>query len=312
MKPIRLFIPILVTIIFFSCGRSEKAPVKLSLKKPKDISEVAVPIDKGFSDYIAGYTSGIVSVNSPVEIRFTPEFAAQINRKNATGLFMFEPVIRGNAEWTDELTLVFRPAKPLDPGTLYSGRLNLDRLATVKDNLKTFPIWIQTIRKDFIVTTGTLESTPEGEKYSLHGQVTASDYIASQEVESFLQAKMGRKKMPVVWDHSDMLIHRFTVTDIVRTENPQKLELSWDGSQAKVRQKGNAWVAIPAAGDFTVTDIIVPQGGSRSIDIVFSDPVDASQETEGIIWLSPAAEMSVSINSNIVSIFPVSVPEGPF
>ena len=97
MKLIRLFIPVLVTIIFFSCSRSEKAPVKLSLKKPKDISEVAVPIDKGFSDYIAGYTSGIVSVNSTVEIRFTPDFAARINRKNAAGVFMFEPVIRGNA-----------------------------------------------------------------------------------------------------------------------------------------------------------------------------------------------------------------------
>ena len=312
MKSLRLFIPVLITILFISCGRTEKTPVKLLLKRPKDISEVAVPIDKGFSDYIAGYTSGIVSVNSPVEIRFTPEFAAQINRKNATGLFMFEPVIRGNAEWTDELTLVFRPAKPLDPGTLYSGRLNLERLAPVKDNLKTFPIWIQTIRKDFIVTTGILESTDEGDKYTLHGQVTASDYIVSQEVESYLQAKIGRKKMPLVWDHSDMLVHRFTVTGIIRTESPQKLELSWDGSQAKVRQKGNAFVLIPAAGDFRVTDIIAAQGGSRSIDIVFSDPVDASQETEGIIWLSPATEMSVSINSNVVSIFPVSLPEGPF
>ncbi len=312
MKSLRLILPVLVTMILFSCSRTEKTPVKLSLKRPKDISEVAIPIDKGFSDYIAGYTSGIVSVNTPVEIRFTPEFAAKINRKNATGLFIFEPVIRGNAEWTDELTLVFRPAKPLDPGTLYSGKLSLDRLGPVKENLKTFPVWIQTIRKDFIVTTGILESSREGDRYNLHGQVTASDYIVSQEVESYLQAKMGRKKMPVVWDHSDMLIHRFTVTDIIRTDSPQKLELSWDGSPAKVRQKGNALVQIPALGDFSVTDIIVPREGSRNIDIVFSDPVDPSQDTEGIIWLSPAAGMSVSISSNIVSLFPVSAPEGPF
>ena len=77
MKSLRLILPVLVAMVIFSCVRTEKAPVKLSLKRPKDISEVAVPIDKGFSDYIAGYTSGIVSVNAPVEIRFTPEFAAQ-------------------------------------------------------------------------------------------------------------------------------------------------------------------------------------------------------------------------------------------
>jgi len=194
MKSLRFILAVLTTMIIFSCGRTEKTPLKLSLKRPKDISEVVVPVDKGFSDYIAGYTSGIVSVNSSVEIRFTPEFATGIKRKNPTGLFIFEPAIKGNAEWTDELTLVFRPAKPLDPGTLYSGKLNLDRLGQVKDNLKTFPIWIQTIRKDFIVITGMLESSREGDSYKLHGQITASDYIASQEVESYLQAKIGRKK----------------------------------------------------------------------------------------------------------------------
>jgi len=72
MKSLRLILPVLVTMILFSCGRTEKTPVKLSLKRPKDISEVAVPIDRGFSDYIGGYTCGIVSVNSPVEIRVTP------------------------------------------------------------------------------------------------------------------------------------------------------------------------------------------------------------------------------------------------
>ena len=312
MKSLRFILPVLTTMIIFSCGRTEKTPLKLSLKRPKDISEVVVPVDKGFSDYIAGYTSGIVSVNSSVEIRFTPEFATGIKRKNPTGLFIFEPAIKGNAEWTDELTLVFRPAKPLDPGTLYSGKLNLDRLGQVKDNLKTFPIWIQTIKKDFIVTTGMLESSREGDSYKLHGQITASDYIASQEVESYLQAKIGRKKMPVVWDHSDMLIHRFTVTGLNRSDSPRKLELSWDGSPGKVRQKGNTIVQIPALDDFSVRDIIIAPGGNRNIDIVFSDPLDQSQDTEGIIWLSPSLEMSVSISSNVVSLFPVSAPEGPF
>jgi len=310
MKLSRLFLPALFAILVSSCGKTEKQPVKLALKKSRDLSEIIVPIDKGFSEYITGYTSGIISVNSTVEIRFTPEFAAKANRQTPGGLFMFEPVIRGKAEWTDDVTLTFRPARTLDPGTVYSGKLNLDRLFEIKEALKTFPIRFQTIRKDFIVTTVALESSEDGNKYTLQGQITASDYIASSEVEAYLQAKLGRKKMAVTWDHSDALIHKFSVPDIYRSEKSQKLELLWDGTQAKVKQKGSASINIPSSGDFSVIDIITGSGENQNIEIVFSDPLDASQETEGIIWLSPANEMSVSINSNVVSVFPASRPEG--
>jgi uncharacterized protein YfaS (alpha-2-macroglobulin family) len=310
MKLTRLLIPAFLLIIVSSCGHKEKPPVKLTLKRPKDLSEVIVPIDKGFNEYITGYTSGIISVNSPIEIRFTPEFAAKANKQTPAGLFMFEPVIRGKAEWTDDVTLIFKPVKTLDPGTAYTGRLNLDRLADVRESLKTFPLRIQTIRKDFIVTTGALESSEDGNKYSLHGEITASDYIASSEVEGYLQAKLGRKKMDIMWDHSDALVHKFTVLNIFRSDKIQKLELEWNGTQARVNQKGTAQVNIPPSGEFSVIDLITGQGENQNIDIIFSDPVDAAQETEGLIWLSPANEISVSINSNIVSIFPVSRPEG--
>ena len=61
---------------------------------------------------------------------------------------------------------------------------------------------------------------------------------------------------------------------------------------------------------FSVIDILVNQGENQGIDIVFSDPLDASQETEGLIRLSPDKEATLSINSNIVSLFPASRPEG--
>ena len=291
--------------------KKEKPVTKFTFKRVKDITEVIIPIEKGFSEYISGYTSGIVSVNSAIEIRFTPEFASKAKKQTPAGLFMFEPVVRGKAEWTDDITLVFKPAKTLDPGTIYTGRLHLERLAEVKENLKTFPIRIQTIKKDFMVTTGALESSEDAKKYTLTGEITASDYIASSEVEAYLQAKLGRKKMDIMWDHSGMNAHKFRVLNIARSDKTQKLELSWDGNQAKVRQKGTAIVNIPPEGEFSVIDLIMNQRENEAINVVFSDPLDASQETEGLIWLSPEKEITISINSNIVSIFPSSRPEGP-
>ena len=51
-------------------------------------------------------------------------------------------------------------------------------------------------------------------------------------------------------------------------------------------------------------------GESQRIDILFSDPVDASQETEGLISFSPATETTININSNIISLFPVNRLQG--
>ena len=51
-------------------------------------------------------------------------------------------------------------------------------------------------------------------------------------------------------------------------------------------------------------------GENQKIDIVFSDPVDAAQETEGLIHFTPSTETTVNINSNIISIFPANRLQG--
>ena len=310
MKASKLFLLTIIILTISSCGKKEKPPIKLSIKKTPDISEVFIPTDKGFSEYIAGYTSGIIPVNSVIEIRLTPGFAERVNKKIPVGLFVFEPAIKGKVEWTDEVTLTFRPNKILESGTKYSGQLYLEKLADVKERLEIFPIRIQTIKKDFLVTMGALECSDEGNKYSFHGEVVASDYIVSSEVEAYLEAKLGRKKMGIIWDHSDMLIHKFTITNIERTDKIQKLDILWDGAPARVKQKGFASINIPRSGEFSVIDLQVSPGESQKIDIVFSDPIDVTQETDGLIWFTPENEITTSINSNIISLFPATRVQG--
>jgi len=87
-------------------------------------------------------------------------------------LFIFEPSIKGKTEWKDETTLVFTPSRLLDPGKIYSGGLNLNKLSEVKERLKVFPLRIQTLRKDFRVTAGALEClNADGNSYILHGRL---------------------------------------------------------------------------------------------------------------------------------------------
>lgn len=304
MKSAKLLLLLSIILFLTSCGSNDNKVIRPIPGKDTGMSPVIIPIDKGFSEYISGYTSGIIAANSSIEVRFSPEFAAKAD-KTASGLFVFDPSLKGKTEWKDETTLVFTPSRLLDPGITYTGGLNLSRLSAVKERLKVFPLRIQTLKKDFRITTGALESSSsEGTSYQLHGEIVAADFIQPAETESYLVARLGRRKMEITWDHTESLIHKFTVNGIDRTNKAQVLTLSWDGSSAGVKQKGSSALTIPPEGDFSILDIIIVPGESQRIDIVFSDPVDPSLETDGLIHFTPATETTININTNIISIFP--------
>jgi hypothetical protein len=310
MKAVKLVSIFLIFLFLTSCGSKEKKPLRLLKGQTTEAVPVNIPLDKGFSEYISGYTSGVVPVNSAIEIRFTPEFAAKAD-KSATALFVFEPSIKGKTEWKDETTLVFTPSRLLDPGETYTGGLNLNKLSSVKERLNIFPLRVQTLKKDFHITIGNLEcSNAEGNSYSLNGQITASDFIEPGEAESYLSARLGRKKMEATWDHSVNLVHKFSITGIERTAKVQELTIEWDGSSAGVKQKGSSSVNIPPTGEFSILDVSMAPGESQRIDVLFSDPVDATQETDGLVSLVPSSGTTVNITSNIISIFPANRLQG--
>jgi hypothetical protein len=312
MRATKFLLFLSASLFIVSCGPGNNNTVQKSNDLSKEIIQSYIPVDKGFSDYIAGYTSGIIPVNASIEIRFTPEFVARADKGKLSGLFEFEPAVKGKAEWTDDITLVFKPSRMLEPGKVYTGGLNLYKFSEPKERLRVFPLMLQTLRKDFRVTLQWLQcSSPDGNAYDLHGELSASDFIDPSEVESYVSARLNKRNIKITWTHSSAgNIHNFTAAGIERTEQQQELVLKWDGANGGVKQKGTAAVNIPARNDFSVQNVSVTPGESQRIDIVFSDPVESAQEINGIIWLKPVSEITVQINSNIISVFPATRLQG--
>ncbi len=304
MKFSKLFLLVLAILLASSCKTKKKDVIKDAIQRVLEAQQITLPIDQGFSEYITAYTSGIVPVNGIIEIRFTPAFAEKAKKQSPTRLFSFNPVIKGKAEWINETTLVFRPAKLLDAGKSYRGELNLSGIGEVKDRLQTFPLSFQTLKKDFSINTGILEASEDGTTYNLVGEIVTSDFIENKEVENFLEARLGKKNIRMEWDHSTDLIHRFTVPGIKRTEKAQEITLRWDGTKSGVQQKNSTIINIPPAGEFKVVDVRIQKGDSQSVNIIFSDPVDPSQELEGLIFFEPSVQSGTSIRSNIVTLIP--------
>ncbi|MCU0457250.1 MAG: hypothetical protein MUE74_13205, partial [Bacteroidales bacterium] len=306
MKAANYFLVVLCLILTVSCGHEDKKARKSQQAEGiKPVTPSIIAIDKGFSQYIAGYTSGVVPVNSIIEIIFTSDFAAKADKQATAGIFSFTPAIKGKTEWLNDNTLVFRPAKLLESGQTYTGELDLSKLAAVDERLRIFPLRLQTLKKDFSITTGTLESSKEAENtYTLRGELAASDFIEASEVETWLSAKLDKSNLPVKWDHSENLIHKFSVEGITRAAKQQELVLEWDGLKHGVNQKGTRSINIPVAGEFIVMDVKTQLGENQKIEIFFSDPPDPSQELEGLVYLMPSGNATTSIENNIVTVIP--------
>lgn len=306
MKAANFFLVVLCIILTASCGHEDKKARRTALSEGrKPVTPSIIAIDKGFTQYIAGYTSGVVPVNSIIEIIFTPDFAAKANKQVTSGIFSFDPAIKGKTEWLNENTLVFRPSKLLESGQTFTGELDLSKLAPVDERLRIFPLRLQTLKKDFSITTGKLECSKEAENtYTLKGELAASDFIEASEVESWLSAKLDKSILPVKWDHSDNLIHKFSVEGITRTAKPQELILEWNGLKHGVTQKGTQSINVPAFGEFVVMDVKTQLGENQKIEIFFSDPVDPSQELEGLVYLMPAGKATTSVENNIITVIP--------
>jgi len=291
-----------IAVISMSCGQGKK---ESGASSSGAVSPAVTVIDKGFSKFISAYTSGIVPVNGTLQVVFTPEFAATVDRTRTQGLFSFTPALKGSAEWADDITLVFKPSKLLAPGTAYQGTLDMSRLGAVEERFRFFPLAFRTVEKNFTVSLNPVTvDLPDGNTYTLTGTLVTSDQIDNAEVEKYLTVSVGKRNESIVWDHSGGNVHNFSVEKIRRAKEKSELTVTWNGNAYGIKSKGEMAVTIPAEGVFTVTDVKISAGESKSIEIFFSDLLDAAGEPDGMVTADPSFPMTISAEANRLLVIP--------
>jgi alpha-2-macroglobulin len=299
MKRHLVLFSVVVILMFVTCGRD---PGEI---RNKVISEALTVIDKSFDRYISSYTSGIIPSNGMIKVVFTKEFAALADKSKTSNLFSFSPSLKGVAEWADDLTLVFKPSGLLKPGEQYKGTLNLSKLGSTENECRSFPLSVRTVAKDFSVSVSPVScELPHGESYTVSGVVSTSDYIEPAEVEHYLTAKLGHKEKDIRWDHSNGNTHAFFVENIARADRDNELNLSWNGAHYGSKEKGRIAVDIPAKGVFKATNVKVNAGETKSIEVVFSDQLDASADIEGLVTMQPSHDLTCEVEGNKLIVVP--------
>mgnify|MGYP001256350998 CR=1 FL=1 len=271
-----LLVAFLSTLFLAACGKKE-------IVRAKEIPDAV----KG---YVYAYTAGVISKNDPVRVRFAGSVVGEEKiGKEAGGVLSFSPSISGTAIWEDGHTLRFEPKKAWESGTAYIATVSLNK---VFDNLpkdaRSFEFDFLVREQGIFVEVYGIEATDLDDltRQRLNGVLNTNDVALAEDVEKALTVKQGGKELPISWEHSDNgLVHRFTVSDVRRSDKPGTVTVAWNGSPLDLKQKDKLDVEVPALSDFTLMSARVVEDGNPYIVLHFSDPLLPDQNLDGLIGL---------------------------
>jgi len=265
-------------------------------------------IDPGFSNYISAFSSGQLSCESTIRIRLANDcpFALDSGKTMPDKLFSFSPAIKGKLSWADARTLVFTPTEKLIPGRTYDVEFQLGKLINVPQKFKVFRYQFSVLQQAFAVSTEKLfiDDVNRPDRYQLQGVVMSADVIGT-EIEKVLEASQGDKSLKISWNHDpDKRTHYFQVDSITRGEKEGKVNLTWNGKPLDVNIKGEEVVVIPPRNDYRVVAVRVFQEPEQYILLTFSDPLEPTQNLDGLIRIGNQDKMKFTIENNTIKIFP--------
>lgn len=266
-----------------------------------------IEVDEAFAAYISGYTTGIVSKNNSIVIKFTKKYGGDINplEELDDDLLEFSPSLDGKLHWVNPYTLEFVPEESMKSNQVYTGTLQLSDLYEVEDGFEKFQFQFTTIKQDFTVRVEGLRaySAENLKKQYLEGNVLFADDVDTTQAYKLLHAKQLGADLKVTYtQESSRLIH-FKVDSVTRAEDESVLLLSWDGDVVDVDDEDSYEVKVPAIGDFKVSQVRVIQSPGQFVEVRFSDPL-SQQDLNGFIQIQGTSGLRFTISENIVRVYP--------
>ncbi|WP_423129338.1 alpha-2-macroglobulin family protein [Gaoshiqia sp. Z1-71] len=266
------------------------------------------PVDSGFTQYVSSYTSGVVSCKAPVLIEFSqdPRQPEQPGVELSGGLISLSPSVKGKVQWIDNRTLAFLPSERMKSDAVYTVTVALGKIIDVPDRYKTMQFSLKTIRQSFSVNNLALRSyNHENMKLQyLSGVVYTADCAEDQQVESIIQVLKDDQKLSVTWDHdADGKKHSFQADSLLRKNVSQLVTVKWNGSSIGDNKTGEEKIELSALDVFKVVDVRVIQQPEQYLQIRFSDPLQLSQNLEGLVTIDKIGNLRYLVENNELKVY---------
>ncbi len=276
-----------------------------------DPEEVIIS-DREIEGIISSYTSGIVSSETDVQVRFTnpvPEQARELRERR----FSFSPRVSGTEEWIDDRTLRFVPDSPLSSGTEYTVTIGLGGLHPEKEK-SSFRFGLRVMNQDLEVTHSGLEPYRENgyTYYRLRGVVSSADVLTSEKLRSVLDVRVNGERRYPKWESENRRRASFVVEGIERKAEAGSVRLSWDGRGVGAAVRGEKQIAIPPLSVFELSELRVLRHEGPAVELIFTDRIDDSANLRGLITFDGMQEPGIVVRNNRILVYPRGAEPGEY
>jgi len=289
-----LFVLFAMSVLLTSCNKTAKTKIV---------------IDKGFTNYISGFTSGIISNADALVIELSEDRKEAAKDVDVNKLFSFTPKIAGKASWTDKNEITFTPDDKLPAGQQYEATFDLSKVMEVPDKYKTFKYSFQTKTQSVdVYLKGMSSYSAKNFKWNrVDGDIETADFVDNDVIEEIVSATQKSKRKTIRWQHyPELKKHHFVIDSILRGDNESEVFLQWNVDKMGVKKSGlnlPKSVEIPAIGNFSVMSVKVTNEPEQLIEIFFSDPVSTKQNIRGLVFVK-GKRVRTSVVGNKIKIYP--------
>ncbi|BDS09685.1 alpha-2-macroglobulin family protein [Aureispira anguillae] len=264
-----------------------------------------VAYNQAYDEYLSAFTSGEISKKSTIRVVFQNELTTTVNAPIYPNPFSFEPVLEGEAVWSDKQTIEFIPKGDLTSGQIYTAQLNLSKLLpNLSSDLANFTFQFKA--KDQFINVSPLASTVTKDKNNtwmeLEGELTTHDVEDVEGIEKVLTAYDGDRPLKINWKHQNGKKHRFSIENVQQKAKAYPITWKWNGKPLNSKTIGEYSFNIPPEGDFMHTNTYRYNSPEQHIILEFSDLLDTEQNLEGLVQLA-GKNIKYAIEENKIKLF---------
>lgn len=293
LRRIRIPAIFLLAILLLPACKTDTAPVR-----PDDT----------FAPYISAFTSGHVSARAPIQVRLAEGVAVKDTTEQALqGLFELRPRISGSARWQDNRTITFQPDERLQQNKDYLVTFHLGKLTEVAPEFADFQFSITTLRQNIDVQLDDmLPHSPTNLAWQrVVVAVFTGDDATGQDLSGAVTATQNGKALKMTWEHEPGgTLHRAVADSVRRGDEAGTIQFQWDAKKIGGEESGSLLLDIPALGDFDLIRSETSTEGEQSITLLFSDPLNANQELNGLAGIRGVDGMRLAVNGNKLVLYP--------
>ncbi|MEM9836917.1 MAG: Ig-like domain-containing protein [Bacteroidota bacterium] len=276
-----------------------------SCKQKTDTSQIAPEV---LSNYITGYTTGIIGKDQQIRVQFPNAVVEQrqVGQPEKRALVSFSPKVTGQFTWDNTRTLAFTPDGGWTPGEQYLATVDLKGVYDTISALSEYTFSFAARETRVTVEVRGIYTPDEGKmsEQAIGGVIKSNDRLDVKALEGLISATQNGRSLKVNYVDAGDITYDFVVSGVQRGEEASEVQIKWDAASIELgTDKGVTQKGVPALGVFKVVSVDYVNGGSPHLSIRFSDPLDREQNLNGLIRLPGGGDLRHRISGNIITTY---------